>query len=479
MSNRARAFFAVLWITALAAVGAGQFTPARPSFDRSGRPIATNVGDEGAWRVQTFHASWAVLAPRFDLETSELSISWERPREPRPGWIVFSGRIEVSGQGSEPTLGWYQGIAVLVSPKPLGSGTEPSSLPPDGWGSELGYAAPDGTFTVGIAASRLERTVGVATEHALALELARHRTIDARNGEVRWSRSPRPLAPTVVRCELPGPEPLVGELEWINAADTTDARHHDPARTLRCVNRLLGLGKEGALCALREYCEMALDFEGEASREPGSIDQSNFLRALPIAMLLFEPVEPGDAWNASPTWTRHREDFLGKDLRERWPHFPIVLAEDLPILVTEDLRSLGYGYWERAHLQRYLDWCEETCAIRAWPLRPPDDPLPALDRWMDDPHVIQFFVKQGNTTRYWENGMTRPYEGPDYRLILFQGLRLVLDGLPERVRMPLQSRLGDNLPGLYGRGGALWNRIEESVRSHTLCWDEEACRYVD
>lgn len=138
----------------------------------------------------------------------------------------------------------------------------------------------------------------------------------------------------------------------------------DPLRVIQVVNALEPLGKAGALAVIDEFDRVADVIELPPRRDGLVV----------VVRCLFDVPDP-------PGYLP--QSFFGgvpfpgapKDPR-RSPRFPVVLYRDIPLVGS------GGGWHAGGHptLEWHLEPYRERGTVRAQPLRPPDNPLAAVDR---------------------------------------------------------------------------------------------------
>lgn len=185
------------------------------------------------------------------------------------------------------------------------------------------------------------------------------------DGTVEWAMggTGEPPAPDVLseaeRVELVR---LIAEFPpclWDRRWDR-DRRDYDPTTVVRIVNRLREAGKEKALAAIGEF--LRLTFEEQSAKDAGLL--------LPV--LLFDV--PADAPE------RPIEVFSGRHLRAEFPMYPLVLIDDLPIVLWP-LAGGGGGGGLPSPLDALPYWREHG-VLRTEALRPTGHPVAAADAFI-------------------------------------------------------------------------------------------------
>ncbi len=158
--------------------------------------------------------------------------------------------------------------------------------------------------------------------------------------------------------ELFPEEQLRSLLRLIDTAPSYNTgSHYNPRLVIQIVNALQPLGKQKALAAIGEYLRVASDF----------FDHGRAGVFLVLRVLFDVPADPGHMprmvvgapWPAGP-----------KDPK-RLPRFPVLLVDDVPLLLVS-----GYMLGGKAEEpERHLDYFKAHGQLRSKPLTPGNDPL--------------------------------------------------------------------------------------------------------
>jgi hypothetical protein len=139
---------------------------------------------------------------------------------------------------------------------------------------------------------------------------------------------------------------------------------YDPLALIRAVNALRPLGKDKALAVLTEYLRIASIYNDSGS-------EGVFL----VLRVLFDvPADPG--------YMPHM--YVGAPIPEeptdpkRLPHFPLLLLDDVPLLLVTGYMLAGRPQAAEDHIAYF----REKGHLRAKPLTPGSKPLHLLDRCM-------------------------------------------------------------------------------------------------
>jgi len=139
--------------------------------------------------------------------------------------------------------------------------------------------------------------------------------------------------------------------------------HFNPLPLIQTVNRLQPFGKEKALAAIDEFLRVASGFHDEAT-------EGVFL----VLRVLFDvPDDPGymPHMRVGAPWPAAPED------AKRLPRFPILLQDDVPLLLVS-----GYDLAGLAEMpERHVNYFRENGRLREKPLMPGNNPLGVMDSW--------------------------------------------------------------------------------------------------
>jgi hypothetical protein len=139
---------------------------------------------------------------------------------------------------------------------------------------------------------------------------------------------------------------------------------YDPLRVIRIVNTLQPLGKEKALAAVDEYLRVASD---RADAREG---------LFVVLRLLFDiPKVPGHmpAMHVGAPWPWPGGPEGGK----RLPRFPVLLLDDVPLLLVS-----GYvGFGDAEPVERHVSYFRKGGTLRSRPLAPADAPLQVYEKF--------------------------------------------------------------------------------------------------
>ena len=135
----------------------------------------------------------------------------------------------------------------------------------------------------------------------------------------------------------------------------------DPLALIRAVNSLQRLGRDAAIAALTDYLH---------TTPPGDDHREG---TIAIMRVLFDPANPP---GYLPVLHAGAPDPAPPDDPLVLPRFPIAIIDDIPLVVVN-----GYTLGGKAETpEMHLATVARTATFRTLPLKPPDDPLAAIDR---------------------------------------------------------------------------------------------------
>jgi hypothetical protein len=227
--------------------------------------------------------------------------------------------------------------------------------------------------------------------------------------------------------------PLLDQIPSYNAGF-----HFDPLAVIRAANALQPLGKERALTAIAEYLRVALHFQ-ETGREGAFL----------VLRVLFDvPLVPGHMPHmcvGAPSPAAPKEP-------KRLPHFPLLLLDDVPLLLVAGYELEGVPQSARRHLEYF----RTKGRLRDKPLTPANNPLRLLDRFVETAGWL--YPSEG-----WLSGKA---------LICNQLLRLI-DSVYRRER----DARGLLFP-LHGNLDEQWKALVAEVTKLDIHWSAEKARYT-
>jgi hypothetical protein len=174
-----------------------------------------------------------------------------------------------------------------------------------------------------------------------------------------WGNHGQPPAPGVLpEKELRALMALIDRAPSYNRHGT----EFNPLAIIQIVNTLQPLGKEKALAAISEYLRVAPDFD-----RPGP--EGVFL----VLRVLFDiPDDPG----YMPRMAVGAPQPPGPEDPKKMPRFPILLQDDVPLLVVYGYNLAGLAEKPEWH---HVPYFRDKGRVRAKPLRPSDAPLSLFD----------------------------------------------------------------------------------------------------
>ncbi|GEM_PF-2354689 len=382
-------------------------------------------------------------------------IFYDTPLEsPGPTWSTQGLQILIArNAGEQPN--WAQRVS--LDDTVWWPTTSPRALSAPAWylgdfGDELRVVNidDDGRFLALIPPVVIDRPVGKAGHFQVGAILG-ERPDDSLYSHLRdgivLERSTRMLP-------IQGSAPLPPMQVIINGAPSPSPRWFEPVGLVRAVNRLHALGFDRAVRELRDYFAIAQGtFWGPRSLRiygrPESCDATDPYRFFLILRLLFEPVD-----GSSAPYPFMRSGLMRADPSGPFPgeRYPLILVQDLPFFAPE---WLGGRSGPDPSPEDHLQWAIEHCKLRDSPLRPPDDPLRALEEL--------------------ESIHSEHITGNDPRVQLWRALEEVT-GLPVP-KMPLaRFEFG---PGVIRHRLSVtdWNHLKDVVAELDIYWHEQSQSY--
>jgi len=158
-------------------------------------------------------------------------------------------------------------------------------------------------------------------------------------------------------------EPLRELLRLIDQAPPLAGDRYDPLPVIRIVNALQALGKDKALAAVDEYLRVASSFHSDAR-------EGLFV----VLRVLFEvPKAPGHmpAMYVGAPFPEAPKD------PKRLPRFPVLLLDDVPLLLVSGYLLAGVA--ER--VERHVAYYRKGGRLRSKRLAPPEAPLEVYEKF--------------------------------------------------------------------------------------------------
>jgi hypothetical protein len=236
------------------------------------------------------------------------------------------------------------------------------------------------------------------------------------------------------------PEDLRALIKLIHNSPGPEAGWFNPAALVRATNGLRAAGKEGAIRALRAYCDLVRPYESNGGDRRAD-------RVLPILRLLFTPGA------GAPERSRLRESVL-RDVEvdpSAWPLFPLVIQDDIPFLPAPHDRR--YAHEVPGDALAAVNDAAEFGLLRDEPLSPRTSPCQAALHLMASP-AWKHFARQVD-----------PGAGPEGDLLI-QALVATHSICPVTANQytSLQREaVGTNDPE--------WRSLSEAVRALAPKWD--------
>jgi hypothetical protein len=158
-------------------------------------------------------------------------------------------------------------------------------------------------------------------------------------------------------------EQLQGLLRLIDQAPPLQGPRYDPLPVIRIVNALQALGKDRTLAAVDEFLRVS-SYADSSAREGLFV----------VLRVLFEvPEDPGHM----PHMYVGAPSPAGPEDPKRLPRFPVLLLDDVPLLLV-----YGYTLAGKAEpVEVHVAYFRKNGRLRQNPLRPPENPLEVYEKF--------------------------------------------------------------------------------------------------
>jgi hypothetical protein len=396
-----------------------------------------------------------------EAEQKRLFVDWERSQVSKNHGrtvITIEGRLllrSTDGKSSRP-VDWVQPVGLVIAKSP---GTHPDwsrgLTKPDtsglfvawaNWDPEMAnISISDGRFKVYVRAYEIRQPAGADGRCEVGLMLGRvsrangqgssaswgstgegrwHVALTYSQIKASWDNDTPVLQKSIGTVSIRGRVPINRTLSLINGTPCPSGEDYNPIALVRAVNHLRSLGKPAAIGALREYLRLADDqgYGGPSKLDPENIDDSNQWRLSILVPLVFEAADA--------------------TLPPRRPN-DIAVIDGIPL----HTHFIGGFEGHPGSTVPLVDWAEAHGRVINGHLRPTDDPLAAVEKFLaqnPDAHVF------------------------NVRHVREQALRM-LTHLGE-VRVVERSwQCGTDRD---------WQELKTSVRRLTIRWDENKQEYV-
>jgi hypothetical protein len=232
-------------------------------------------------------------------------------------------------------------------------------------------------------------------------------------------------------------------LRVLDTAPSVWGDAYDPLPLIQIVNRLRAMGKDKALAAIAEYLRIAPGWNARAR-------DGQFL----ILRVLFDLQRPGEMpeMKLGTPWPT-----LTPVLKARMPRYPILLLDDVPLVVITGYQIIGKPQSVREHLEYF----RQLGTVRSRPLLPPKHPLRLFQKFHSEfPHF--FGTDESSTASI--NGKL---------MIMNQLLRLVASVYPLEVDSATGYRFRQRTDLAEG-----WKVIADDFEMLGARWSQEKQVYV-
>ena len=244
-------------------------------------------------------------------------------------------------------------------------------------------------------------------------------------------------------------------LRLLHTAPRLEGYQYDPLPVIRIINALQPLGREKALDVLGEYVRV--------SEETFHSGLSLVLRVL---FDLPDNVDSRRGWIIGMPSPSGPKDF------HRIPRFPIVLADDIPLMLVSGYTVASYlsQKGDPTPLEKDLEFFTRHGKFRSQPLIPTDDPLGALTNLIASQQWI--YGNTNLTETDWFSFGEKDTEQREKSMLMEQLLRLI-DSV---YRLPTDV-YGNRLPcGISPEPS--WQKIVADVAALKIRWDSKAQIYM-
>jgi hypothetical protein len=233
-------------------------------------------------------------------------------------------------------------------------------------------------------------------------------------------------------------------LRLIDKAPEANGNFYNPRTIIRIVNRLQPLGKEKALAAICEYVRVASTWHSEAR------DSGLFL----VLRVLFDvPADPGYLppviFGYPSPWGQPTDPKI-------MPRFPILLVDDVPLLLVEGYHLGGAP----EPVETHVEYFRKKGRLRAIPLVPTNQPLAILDHL---PAAVEKFIADSKSEDVKDRILRDQLLRLVYSVYRKKGLRIIEDGV---------SYAG------YYHDSPSWKEACAAVDKLGIRWDAGKARYT-
>jgi len=226
-------------------------------------------------------------------------------------------------------------------------------------------------------------------------------------------------------------------LRLVDKAPSYSTREYDPRRLIQIVNTLQPLGKDKSLAVLEEYLRVS---GGDRGGRDGVFLVLRVLFEVPADTGSMPPMMVGDFVPGIP---------VGDD--RRLPRYPIVIEDDVPLLLARGCNLQGVA--ERP--ERHLTYFKEKGQFRKGPLVPTNTPTKLMASAM--------------TKLKWLG------DDPEWKLLIGNQILAMIDSVyrGERSEHGFRFWATDN-----AAADRTWKSIETKISKLDIRWNREQDRYT-
>jgi hypothetical protein len=295
--------------------------------------------------------------------------------------LSIRGRVFIQSldRRTRRPIDWVQGVRVIVSrlPNTKHDWSRRQEIHEAAWSDCVIWS--NGEFLAQLWPSQVQRLVGKDSLFQIALSLGKKE-----GTAISWQNTVGVLPQSVAMLKFPGPPEIGKTMQIINGAPSYSQLNFNPAKLVRAVNHLTGMGKARAIGELHAFLKIACD-SYDPRRIDENIDTSDKTCVFLIVHLLFEPAEPGE--KLPEILAVPFDPFPDKKDRSVWPLFPVYLQDDIPFF----LPCAGFSSGLPDRPEQHVEWAEKHGRIRSKPLRPLDDPMIAAGRLIALPQTRRLY----------------------------------------------------------------------------------------
>jgi len=236
----------------------------------------------------------------------------------------------------------------------------------------------------------------------------------------------------------------------------------DPVALIKTVNGLRKHGKTTAIQALKLYRDLAMRYEGQ-DQWLYNLEQE---RIYNICYLLFYPAKSGVIMPRHPGPSSKEVEAN----RDAWPMFPLVVVDGIPFYLAQ----CGFRSGPPSDPLKLIEFCDQNCSLREYPLLPRTSPLVAVENLYDSALWRKVFLKtspssfspfdDGNrNVQFVREQAIRCLRLPEYRIGSFQE--------------SFDYKICPNCVGAHD-ADKFWQEYTIPLHSMPILWDESKEEFI-